>query len=190
MVHVMPDRNGAVATTDKPTYLGLLNAIALAESRAHRYLMAWSESTTDADVRQVLQTVAWREGEHGMAFAKRISELGFELRDKPDPRSEAQMELASSKMSDLEKLEKLGLDRLETDVLTVFDTVFKDHSIDIRTGELLGRYIAEEHDSARLLRTCCQTLRDRSSGKGRKTVSRAAGKAPADATSRRRSRVS
>jgi len=137
-----------------------------------------------------LQTVAWREGEHGMAFAKRINELGFELRDKPDPRSEAQMELASSKLSDLEKLEKLGLDRLETDVLSGFDTVFKDHSIDIRTGELLGRYIAEEHDSARLLRTCCQTLRDRSSGKGRKTVSRAAGKAPADATSRRRSRVS
>ena len=190
MVHVMPDRNGAVATTDKPTYLGLLNAIALAESRAHRYLMAWAESTSDAAVRQVLQTVAWREGEHGMAFAKRINELGFELRDKPDPRSEAQMELASSKLSDLEKLEKLGLDRLDTDVLSGFDTVFKDHSIDIRTGELLGRYIAEEHDSARLLRTCCQTLRDRSSGKGRKTVSRAAGKAPADATSRRRSRVS
>jgi rubrerythrin len=186
----MSDRNGAVATADKPTYLGLLNAIALAESRAHRYLMAWSESTDDADVRQVLQTVAWREGEHGMAFAKRINELGFELRDKPDSRAEAQMELASSKMSDLEKLEKLGLDRLEADVLTVFDTVFQDHSIDIRTGELLGRYIAEEHDSARLLRSCCQALRDRPSGKGRKAVSRAGGKAPAEPASRRRPRAS
>jgi hypothetical protein len=124
-----------------------------------------------------------------MAFAKRINELGFELRDKPDPRSEAQMELASSRLSDLEKLEKLGLDRLETDVLTGFDTVFKDHSIDIRTGELLGRYIAEEHDSARLLRTCCQTLRERSSGKGRKAVSRAGGKASAEPTSRRRPRA-
>jgi rubrerythrin len=157
----MPDPNGAVATADKPSYLGLLNAIALAESRAHRYLMAWAASTSDDAVRQVLLTVAWREGEHGMAFAKRINELGFELRDKPDPRSEPQMEMASSKLSDLEKLEKLGLDRLETDVLTVFDTVFRDHSIDVRTGELLGRYIAEEHDSARLLRSCCQALRDR-----------------------------
>jgi hypothetical protein len=182
----MSDRNGAVGTTDKPTYLGLLNAIALAESRAHRYLMAWADATSDAAVRQVLRTVAWREGEHGMAFAKRINELGFELRAKPDPRSEAQMKLASSKLSDLEKLEKLGLDRLESDVLSGFDTVFKDHSIDIRTGELLGRYIAEEHDSARLLRTCCQTLRDRPSGKGRKAVSCAAGKASAEVTSRRR----
>jgi rubrerythrin len=190
MVQVMSDRNGAVATTDKPTYLGLLNAIALAESRAHRYLMAWAGSTSDAAVRHVLQTVAWREGEHGMAFAKRINELGFELRDKPDPRFEAQMELASSQLSDLEKLEKLGLGRLETDVLTGFDTIFKDHSIDIRTGELLGRYIAEEHDSARLLRGCYQTLQDRPSGKDRKAVSRAGGKSRAEPTSRRRPRAS
>jgi hypothetical protein len=186
----MSDRNGAAGTTDKPTYLGLLNAIALAESRAHRYLMAWAESTSDADVRQVLQTVAWREGEHGMAFAKRINELGFELRDRPDPRSEAQMELASSKLSDLEKLEKLGLDRVETDVLTAFDTVFKDHSIDIGTGELLGRYIAEEHDSARLLRTCCQKLRDRPGGKGRKAGTPAGGKASAERGGRGRPRAS
>ena len=27
---------------DKPTYLGLLNAIALAETRAHAYLTAWA----------------------------------------------------------------------------------------------------------------------------------------------------
>jgi rubrerythrin len=167
MVHVMTDRNGTPAARDKPSYLGLLNAIALAESRAHRYLMAWAASTSDDAVRQVLLTVAWREGEHGMAFAKRINELGFELRDKPD----------------LEKLEKLGLDRLETDVLTGFDTIFRDHSIDIRTGELLGRYIAEEHDSARLLRNCCQTLRDRS-------TSRAGAGAKAEPARRRRPRAS
>jgi hypothetical protein len=93
------------------------------------------------------------------------------------------MEIASSKLSDLEKLEKLGLDRLETDVLTGFDTIFRDHSIDIRTGELLGRYIAEEHDSARLLRNCCQTLRDRS-------TSRAGAGAKAEPARRRRPRAS
>ena len=37
--------------------------------------------------------------------------------------------------------------------------MFADHSIDIRTGELLGRYIAEERDSARLLRRCYEQLR-------------------------------
>ena len=40
----------------------------------------------------------------------------------------------------------------------IFDGLFKDHSIDIRTGELLGRYIAEERDTARLLRSCYEQL--------------------------------
>ena len=34
--------------TEKPSYLGLLNAISLAESRAHRYLTAWIECGTAA----------------------------------------------------------------------------------------------------------------------------------------------
>ena len=173
--------------TDKPSYLGLLNAIAQAESRAHRYLTAWTESTTDPGVRQVLRTVALREGEHGMAFAKRINELGFELREKPDPRFEVQMEIASSQLSDLEKMEKLSLGQLETDILTFFDTVFKDHSSDIRTGELLGRYIAEEHASARLLRSCYHELRQRAAARG---PGRRDGRAPPEGTRRRRAPAS
>ena len=70
---------------DKPSYLGLLNAVSNAETRAHCYLSAWAEVTTDPDVRAVLVTVAAREGEHGMAFAKRINELGFELQPTEDP---------------------------------------------------------------------------------------------------------
>jgi hypothetical protein len=186
----MTDRSGALATTDKPSYLGLLNAIAVAESRAHCYLKAWADATGDTAVRRVLQTVALREGEHGMAFAKRINELGFELREKADPRSEPQMEIASSKLSDLEKMQKLGLDRLETDVLPLFDNVFKDHSIDIRTGELLGRYIAEEHDSARLLRSCYETLKDRPAGRSRRGGSGGAKEPPAEPARRRRPRGS
>jgi len=146
--------------SDKPSYLGLLNGISLAESRAHCYLGAWIETTRNPDVRGVLQTVAAREGEHGMAFAKRINELGYELRQKDDPGFEKVMAIASSDRSDVEKFEKLGLCDLEGRVLTLFDDVFKDHSIDIRTGELLGRYIAEEHDSARLLQSCYSQLKD------------------------------
>ena len=36
--------------------------------------------------------------------------------------------------------------------------MFDDQSLDIRTGELLGRYIAEERDSGRLLRSCYEQL--------------------------------
>jgi len=145
----------------KPSYLGLLNAIALAECRAHAYLTAWADITPSDDVRKVLRTVAAREGEHGMSFAKRINELGYDVRPKDDPEFEKVNAIATSeKLSDLEKMEKLKLHKLDRgDKPDIFDDFFKDHSIDIRTGELLGRYIAEERDTARLLRACYQQLK-------------------------------
>ena len=152
---------------DKPSYLGLLNAVSCAETRAHAYLTAWADVTPDPDVRAVLLTVAAREGEHGMAFAKRINELGFELQPTDDPNFESRMELARSRdKTDLEKLEAVGLLDFcpaegEPDV---FDNFFRDHSIDIRTGELLGRYIAEERDSLRLVSGCASILKSRSNG--------------------------
>lgn len=33
--------------SDKPSYLGLLNAIAIGESQAHCYLSAWIDKTRD-----------------------------------------------------------------------------------------------------------------------------------------------
>ena len=145
--------------SDKPSYLGLLNAIAVAEAQAHDYLVVWADATPSPDVRKVLLTVAAREGEHGMSFAKRVNELGYEVRCKDDSNFQKSMGLVKSDRSDLKKMEKLGLNRLDTgDKPDIFDGLFKDHSIDIRTGELLGRYIAEERDTARLLRSCYEQL--------------------------------
>ena len=151
---------------DKPSYLGLLNAVSLAETAAHEYLEAWIKVTPNDDVRGVLQTVSAREGEHGKAFAKRINELGFTLRPKDDPDQAKRMAIASSKKrTDLEKMERFGLGQLDTgDEPDIFDGFFSDHSIDIRTGELLGRYIAEERDSARLLRSCYEQLKAAADG--------------------------
>jgi rubrerythrin len=146
--------------TEKPRYLGLLNTIAVAEAAAHRYLTEWAKVTDDPEVRQVLLTVAAREGEHGMSFARRINELGFEVREKDLARAEKALDIARSDRSDLEKMEALELQKLDTGSRPdLFDDIFKDHSIDIRTGELLGRYIAEERDSARLLRSCYECAR-------------------------------
>jgi rubrerythrin len=145
--------------SDKPSYLGLLNAIAVAEAQAHDYLVAWADVTPSPDVRKVLLTIAAREGEHGMSFSKRINELGYEVRRKDDGRLKDAMELVTSNRSDLKKMEKLKLNTLDTgDKPDIFDGLFKDHSIDIRTGELLGRYIAEERDTARLFRSCYDQL--------------------------------
>jgi rubrerythrin len=145
--------------SDKPSYLGLLNAIAVAEAQAHDYLVAWADVTPSPDVRGVLLTIAAREGEHGMSFAKRINELGYEVRRKDNTELKRAMELVTSNRSDLKKMEKLKLHTLDTgDMPDIFDGLFKDHSIDIRTGELLGRYIAEERDTARLFRSCYEQL--------------------------------
>ena len=148
---------------EKPSYLGLLNAIALAESGAHAYLTAWAEVTPDPEVRAVLRTVAAREGEHGMSFARRINELGFEVRDDDNSSVATRMDVARSDRSDLEKLEALEvLQFCSDDEPDVFDGMFRDHSIDIQTGALLGRYIAEERDTLRLLQGCRAQLQTRS----------------------------
>ncbi len=142
----------------KPTYLGTLNAIANAEAAAEHYLAAWAKTTPSPEVRQVLTTVALREGEHGKAFAKRLCELGYEVQPRTDGKSDERMEIAASTaLTDREKFEKL---RLANNPATVsserdfFSTLFDDKSIDIQTGTLLGRYIAEERDSGRLLDSC------------------------------------
>ena len=143
--------------SDKPSYLSLLNTIALNEAKAHRYLQAWIETTDDPEVKAVLQKVSWREGEHGMSFAKRLSELGYDVREKGEYITEERYTIATSDLSDREKIEKLGLHELDK-LLDYFDTVFQDHTIDIETGALLGRYIAEEFDTARLMRSCWERL--------------------------------
>jgi rubrerythrin len=145
--------------SEKPSYLGLLNALAVAECGGHAFFTAWADATPSADVRRVLLTVAAREGEHGMTFARRVNELGYELRPKDDPKATEQLALARSEMSDLEKMEKFGYAREIGTGPDGFDDFFKDHSIDVRTGELLGRYIAEERDSFRLLQACYRELK-------------------------------
>jgi rubrerythrin len=148
---------------EKPSYLGLLNAVACGEANAHEYFSAWADVTPDPEVRRVLRIVATREGEHGMAFAKRIHELGFEVRPTNDPKHAERMEIARSDRSDLDKLDALGVldfctDDSEPDI---FDGFFRDHSIDIQTGALIGRYIAEERDTARLVMGCKAQLMER-----------------------------
>jgi len=146
--------------SDKPTFLGLLNGVSLAESAAHCYLEEWIAVTEHDGVRATLQKVSAREGEHGLAFAKRINELGYNLKRKDDPGQAKRMEIAGScEMSDLEKMEAFGLGRLDSgDKPDVFENFFADKTIDPVTGALLGRYIAEERDSGRALKACYEQL--------------------------------
>ncbi len=138
----------------KPTYLGLLNAVAVGELGGEALFSAWAAVTPSEDVRGVLQTVALREAEHARSFAKRIDELGYSVRPKDDPGLPGRIATAKSKrLSDRQKFEKFGLtyDREGPDIFTRF---FDDMTIDIQTGELLGRYLSEERDTGRRLKAC------------------------------------
>ena len=153
--------------TDKPSYIGLLNAISVAESEAECYFAAWAAVTPHDGVRAVLSTVGLREGEHGKAFAKRLCELGYAVQPR-DSDAAAKLAIASSAtLSDKEKFEKLGLgrgvaDRAKDD--DVFVNMFRDTTVDIQTSALLGRYVAEERDSGRMLAACYAELCRASNG--------------------------
>ena len=116
--------------SDKPSYLGLLNAISVAETDAFNYLNAWIETTPNPDVKAVLTTVCHREGEHGLAFAKRINELGYNVQPRDNPKLAEQMEIVRSSCSDLEKFEALGLGRQTDDGPDIFAGMFNDTTID------------------------------------------------------------
>jgi hypothetical protein len=57
-------------TQIKPSYLGLLNAISLAETNAGVYLRAWADATEDDDLAATLRLVAARETSHGELFCR------------------------------------------------------------------------------------------------------------------------
>lgn len=149
--------------SQKPTYLGLLNAIAVGEGRGHALLSAWQDATSDAGLAEVLNVVAIREQEHSAAFTKRLCELGFSVREKPSDQFDENLRLAASDASDVEKFRHLlgyepdGPDQKKPkkpkepkdDPLA---NLFSDRTIDPQTGALLGRFVAEERDSERRLR--------------------------------------
>ena len=161
---------GSEATTlQKPSYLGLLNAISLAESAAGVQLEAWADATPNAELACVLRLVAARERSHGDVFCRRIAELGFQLLRGPDPRAGEQLaRLADPRISDLEKIP--SRDDVEADPFADIRRRMAEGEFDAMTANLLTWYIAEEKDSARRLRDAYQAVRTGGRGaKSRKT---------------------
>ena len=151
------------ATTEKPSYLGLLNAISLAETNAGHYLRAWADATSDEDLACCLRFVAARETSHGDVFCRRIAELGYELRRKPDPAAARRLaEVSDPGVSDLEKI---GEEREERgDPFREINRQLAEGAFDPMTANLLTWYIAEERDSGRRLRDAYAAVREKANG--------------------------
>ena len=138
----------------EPTYLPLLNSIAVNERKGETLLNAWADATNDPELEGALRFVAIREGEHAAAFAKRMCELGYPVCEETAYQVFKSFDelcaFVSSGASDAEKVARLrGDDKGERK--DPFRKFFKDTTIDPQTGALLGRFIAEERDSGRRL---------------------------------------
>lgn len=156
----------------KPSYLGLLNAIAVGETAAGEALGEWAETTTDKRLAKTLRLIALREAEHGLAFAKRIMELGFDVRQPDhDPGAELR-KVVQSNRSDASKLRALKFHK-GPGTTDVFDSMFSDKTIDPVTGGLLGRYIAEERDTGWKFKAEYDRLHAREQANKQRAVARA-----------------
>jgi rubrerythrin len=142
-----------LTTNDTRSYIPALNQIALTEYRAYEFYLAWAQATKDKDVERVMRIVAIRELEHASAFQQRIFELGDLPLDGPHdfgPQCDEWLHLFKSDASDLDKFRGFGFEdphRLPQDN---FHDLFLDCTLDSETGALLGRYIAEERESANM----------------------------------------
>ena len=147
----------------KPRYLGLLNAISLAESHAGIYLEAWANATCDEDLACTLRLVAAREKSHGDVFCRRLAELGYTLRHKPDPEAEGRIACyANPKMSDIEKIAARREDG--GDPFGDIERRLRANEFDPMTANLLSWYICEERDSGRRLREAYDCVRSKANG--------------------------
>ena len=150
----------AMQTAEKPSYLGLLNAISLAETEAGHYLTAWANATDDEELACTLRLVAARETSHGDLFCRRLSELGFDLRQKADPKAAARLaRYANPKISDCEKV---GPEREEAgDPFGNIREGIAAGTYDPMTCNMLQWYINEEYDSGRRLNTAYAKVREK-----------------------------
>jgi hypothetical protein len=140
----------------EPTYLPLLNSIAVNEAKGEKLLTVWANATADKELESVLRFVAIREGEHAAAFTKRMCELGYPVCEETAYRAfenfDEMLKFLGSDASDAEKVACIrGNGDARAERKDPFAKFFNDTSIDPQTGALLGRFICEERDSGRRL---------------------------------------
>ena len=143
----------------KPSYIGLLNAIANGERGGHQLFKNWSETTPDKNLKSTLDMIAIREMEHSWAFEKRLNELGFNLRPTSDKALTKQAKFLKSSASDEAKFASFGIGpKVKNRSAAKSDgdsdrllQILADKTIDPQTGALMGRFISEERDTGRAL---------------------------------------
>src|SRR6476661_7265094 len=152
------------SASGKPAYLGLLNAISLAETNAGVYLRAWADATKDEELACTLRLVAARETSHGQLFCRMLGELGYELRQKPDPEgAERIAKYANPKISDLDKIGRART-TLASDPFGDIEEKIASGFYDPVTANMLSWYNCEGRDSGKKLRAAYDCVRAKAKG--------------------------
>ena len=157
----------------KPSYIGLLNAVANGERGGYELFKAWGDATNDEALKPTLDMVAVREMEHSWAFEKRLVELGFALRPTTTKELKKQVKFLKSKACDEEKFAMFGVGvkkaKSTADGTDNLLQLLADKTIDPQTGALLGRFISEERDTGRQLAKAYKAMQRRKQAGRRKT---------------------
>ena len=159
----------------KPSYVPLLNTIAVNEKKGEVFLSAWADATSNEELAATLRFVAIREGEHAWAFTKRLCELGYATDEdsayKVFDDFDGLMDCVCSEASDAEKIAMVTSTLGGNNDVDPFARLFNDTSIDPETGALLGRYIAEERDSGRRLQAAYDAVLEQEKSPERSSAS-------------------
>ena len=139
----------------KPDYVDLLNDIRQQETRAGVFLRAWAAKSGDPGLQQCLGLVAERETSHGEIFERRIRELGFTTQDFDDSASDERLKVASSDISDVEKIAWMRESQARAPKPTVrerYEAAMEDESVDALTRSLIRWFTDVENDSGASMR--------------------------------------
>ena len=148
---VLKSREQHFGLKERTGYLDLLSKISAGETASAKAFKCWTETTDIPELAKVLTVITLREAEHSASFEKRLCELGHSVDfDDVDEFACELFGFLGSDASDLDKLQRFH-DLGDTNPFT---DIFADRNIDPVSGALLGRYVAEEHDSIRLLQKC------------------------------------
>ena len=139
----------------EPEYLDLLNTICLGEGRSGVYLKAWSDKTENPALKKCLDLVAARETSNHDMFKRRIEELGFELQMEVPAHFGERMQVATSDMTDSEKIKSLEEIQQRQPASTTrerYTAAMEDEAVDPLTRSMLHYWRDVQADSGKLRR--------------------------------------
>jgi ferritin-like protein len=153
--------NGTTFATEREMVARFLDDFRAAESFGGEVLALWADAAREPIVRGGLRNICARERNHGQLLAERLQELGAECRADLSThlKEAARARLASTAVSDLEKLEDFvaRCPNIEAAVRPIREVVAQIED-DLETKALLNTILDDEIATLRWMAATCEEL--------------------------------